>query len=161
MPMSTDITLPKTLRPTFPDRCVACGNPGPDGSLRVGTNAIGWWTYVLWTYGARFTVEVPACEPCRRQMRHQRWIRLAVCGIFAAVGIGVASYVLGSFRGPLNRWLGMGIALLCMSPWFVWETFSPRPIDLTATSETVDYEFRDESYAQEFAIINLQADDGA
>ena len=154
MPLSTDVKLPRTRTPVFPDRCVACGVPDPGCFIRVGTNAIGWWTLVFWTHGPRFSVEVPACEPCRRQMIRQRWVRLFVCGIFVVVGVGAAVYVLGSLRGPIKRWLGLGIALLCMVPWFAWELIFPRPIDLTAYSDTVDYEFRDADYAQEFAELN-------
>jgi hypothetical protein len=41
-----------------------------------------------------------------------------------------------------------------MVPYFLWETLFPRPVDLTAFAETVDYEFLDESYALEFAALN-------
>jgi len=54
----------------------------------------------------------------------------------------------------LKPWLALGIALVCMLPCFSWEVFSPRPIDLTAFRETVDYEFRDARYAEEFAALN-------
>jgi hypothetical protein len=158
MPWSTDIRLPKTITPIFPDRCVACGMPSPGRLLRVGTNAIGWWTLAFWTFGARFTVEVPACDPCKKHMIFQRWFRLAVFCLFVVIGVGVASYLLGSFQSVLNRWLAMGIGLVCASPYFLWELLSPRPIDLSAHTDTVDYEFRDEAYADEFAILNLQAD---
>jgi hypothetical protein len=154
MALSTDVTLPRTHTPVFPDRCVACGMPCPEGFVRVATHSIGWWTIVFWTHGARFSVEVPACEPCRRQMIRQRWIRSAADVAFAAVGVGIAIYVLGSLRNPLRRWLGLGIALLCMLPWIVWEFVFPRPIDLTSYAHTVAYEFRDEDYAQEFAELN-------
>ena len=60
------------------------------------------------------------------------------------------AFVFAAFRGPLKKWLAMGVALACLIPWFAWETFSPRPIDLTAYSDTVDYEFRDEEYADEY-----------
>jgi hypothetical protein len=128
--------------------------PDPGQFIRVGTNAIGWWTILLWTHGARFSVDVPACEPCRRRMVRQRWIRRFVCGIFVVFGVVVAAYCLGSLRGPIKRWLALGIALLCMVPWFAWELFFPRPIDLTAYADTVDYGFRDEAYSQEFALLN-------
>ena len=109
---------------------------------------------MFWVHGVRFSVEVPACEPCRHQMIRQRWVRLFFCGIFAVVGISVADYVLASLRGPVKRWLALGIALLCMLPWFAWELVFPRPIDLTAYADRVVYEFRDEAYAQEFAELN-------
>ncbi len=87
-------------------------------------------------------------------MISQRWIRLAVSAIFLIVGLSVAFVVLQWYKGPLRGWLALGIALLCMVPFFLWETIFPPPIDLTAYSETVDYEFLDESYAREFAALN-------
>ncbi len=155
MALSTDITLPRTQTPVFPDRCVACGVPCPETFIRVGTHSIGWWTILFWTHGARFSVNVPTCEPCRGKMIRQRWVRLAVEAIFVAVGVSVAVYVLGgSLRGPLKRWLALLIVLLCMLPWFVWELVFPRPIDLTAYAHSVNFEFRDEDYAEEFAELN-------
>jgi hypothetical protein len=153
MPMSNDVKLPKEHKPLFPDRCVACGRAAPGDSIRIGTDAIGWWTPVLWLPGARFSVDIPACGACRRAMSRQRWLRLAVCGVFIAVGTGLAHWTLGSFRG-IKRWAGMGITLLCLVPWFAWEIFSPPTIGLTAYSNAVVYEFRDASYAEEFAALN-------
>ncbi len=158
MPLSTDIRLPKDRKPIFPDRCVACGMPGPDDRFRVGTHAIGWWTLAFWTFGRRFSVDVPACEACRRQMVRQRRIRRLVSGLFLVAGVGVAIYVVGNPHG-VKRWLAMGIALACLLPSLAWEMLSPRPIDLTAYSDSVDYEFRDEDYADEFLALNQGADD--
>jgi hypothetical protein len=53
----------------------------------------------------------------------------------------------------------MGIALICLVPWLAWETVFPPPIDLTAFSETVDYEFRDPEYAEEFMELNHTDED--
>ena len=161
MPLSTDIRLPKTLKPIFPDRCVACGVPNPEGSFRVATNAIGWWTLAFWTFGRRFSIDVPACDLCRRQMIRQQWWRRIVFAGFMVVGVGLEIYLLGSTRGPLKRWLAMGIVLACLLPYSAWETFSPPPIDLTAYADTVDYEFRDEEYADEFLALNRHAADEA
>ena len=153
MPMSTDISLPKSVEPIFPDRCVACGCDDPDDFYRVGTNAIGWWTLAFWSFGPRFSAKVPACEQCCRKMVRQRWVRLAICLLFVLIGVGVAITVLGSLRG-FKRWLGMGVALLCMLPWIAFETIFPPVIDLTATATTVNYEFRDADYAEEFLALN-------
>jgi hypothetical protein len=152
--MSTDVNLPKSVLPTFPDRCVACGVEHPEDSYRVGTNAIGWWTLASWSFGQRFSVEVPSCGPCRAGMQRQRWARLAVNMACAIVGVGVGFSVLRWYAGPLKKWLVMAVALVCLLPVVLWETLFPRPLDMTAFSETVDYEFRDATYAQEFAKLN-------
>jgi hypothetical protein len=41
-----------------------------------------------------------------------------------------------------------------MIPWFAWELVFPPPFDLTVYSDTIDYEFRDQDYAEEFADLN-------
>ena len=154
MPLSTDISLPRSHTPIFPDRCVACGFPQPDHFIRVGTNTIGWWTIALWIPGTRYSrlssglrKLSAADEPAA--VGQNGWFR-----IFVVVGVAVAAYLLGSLRGPLKRWLALGIALLCMVPWFAWELVYPRPVDLTAYSSTVTFEFRDEDYADDFASLN-------
>lgn len=154
MPMSTDVNLPKSQIPVFPDRCVACGQTQPGDSIRVCTHAIGWWTGALWAFGSRFCVDVPACYSCRIEMRRQKWSRRIITWGFAAIGVAVAVYLLAEYHGPFKRWLTLGIALLCLLPLIVWETLFPPPLDLTAYSNTVDYEFRDAEYATEFAALN-------
>jgi hypothetical protein len=154
MAVSTDVKLPKAHPPVFPDRCVACGCNSPGAIYRAGTNAIGWWTLAFWSFGRRFTVEVPACEPCRARMRRQRWLQLAVNAVVIAAGVVVAGSLLQWYQGPLKRWLMLGVVLVCLLPVLVWETFFPRPFDMTAYSVTVDYEFRDPDCAAEFASLN-------
>ncbi len=154
MPLSTDVNLPKSHVRVFPDRCVACGVAEPRNMIRVGTNAIGWWTLAFWTFGSRFSVDVPACDSCRGQMLLQRWVRRLLTWAFAIVGVAIAVYILTAYGGPFKRWLALGIALACCSPYFVWEVFFPPPVDLTAYSKTVDYEFRNAEYAAEFAALN-------
>jgi hypothetical protein len=152
--MSTDINLPKSVRPAFPDRCTACGVEHPGGFYRAVTHAIGWWTLAFWSFGPRFSIDVPACQPCCGRMRRQRWIRLAVNTAFILIGVGIGFSLFRGYRGPLKKWLILPVALVCLLPVMVWETLFPRPIDLTAYSTTVDYEFRDMVYAQEFAALN-------
>jgi hypothetical protein len=154
MPLSTDINLPKNQTPVFPDRCVACGSGGPQDSIRIGTNAIGWWTLAFWASGKHFSVVAPACSGCRVEMQRQRRLRLVVSIVFGIIGVGVALMLLRGFGHPTRKWIALGIALACMLPYFIWEIISPRPVDLTAYHETVDYEFRDATYAAEFASLN-------
>lgn len=56
--------------------------------------------------------------------------------------------------GPMRKWALMISSLVCLSPFFLWEVLFPPAIELTAYSETVDYEFRDETYAVEFGLLN-------
>jgi len=51
----------------------------------------------------------------------------------------------------------MGLALLCLAPQIIFEAYFPKDFDITAFSDSVDYEFRDEDMAYEFAELNEDA----
>lgn len=98
----------------------------PGSAYRAGTNAVGWWTWLLWTFGPRHTVAVPACGPCRGRMSRRRWVQLAINVVVMAAGVMAAGSLLAWYQGPFKRWLMLGIVLVCLLPVFVWETFFPR-----------------------------------
>ena len=52
----------------------------------------------------------------------------------------------------------MGFVIVCLAPYILWETYFPPSIDITAYSESVDYEFRDSDYAYSFAALNEDAE---
>ena len=52
----------------------------------------------------------------------------------------------------------MGLILVCLAPYILWEMFFPPAIDITAYSESIDYEFRDPDYAFDFAELNDDAE---
>ena len=158
MPASTDVNLPKSHFPLFPNRCVACGADHPAVTYRAGTNAIGWWMLAFWSFGRRFTVEIPSCEPCRDRMRRQRWLQFAVNGVVIAASVVVAGSLFQWYQGPFKRWLMLGTVLVFLIPVMLWETFFPRAFDMTAYASTVDYEFRDPDYAAEFARLNRRSE---
>jgi hypothetical protein len=151
---STDVTLPKSVRPIFPDRCVGCGVPDPGYLLRLGALEGGWRLLAGWVFGARFLVDVPVCTVCGPQIVRQRRLRRFVCGMCVIAGVSLAVYVLGNILIRIKRWLAMGIVLACMIPWFLYETYWPRPIQLRAFPDSIDYQFRDEEYAEEFRSLN-------
>lgn len=152
--MSHDVTLPKDRSPTFPRRCLACGAADPTETFRAFTHAIGWWTVVLWSFGPRFSVEVPCCLACRLELRSQRWRRWIVEGVFVVAAALAAFYLLRSYEGAGKRWLLMGAALVGILPLFLWQQLHPVPLELTAYSKTVEYGFRDADFAAEFAALN-------
>ena len=52
----------------------------------------------------------------------------------------------------------MGLGLVCLAPYLLFRVFFPHSFDVTAYSASVDYEFRDEELASEFAMLNLNAE---
>ena len=154
MPLSYDVRLPKARTPIFPNRCVVCGQEEPGSFVRVRTHAIGWWTIAFMHWGSSFGASVPACPSCARRFRRQRWLRFAVLAVCVVPAVGAAMYLVGSYRGPFRKWLGVGTAVLFLTPLFLWEAFHAPSVDLTAYAESVDYEFADAEYAAEFAELN-------
>jgi hypothetical protein len=53
----------------------------------------------------------------------KRWLQLAVNAMFIVVGVVVAGSLLKWYEGPLRKWFMLGIALICLLPVFLWETF--------------------------------------
>ncbi len=159
MPFSTDIRLPRTAVPVFPDRCVACGRPHPGDFLRLSVRASGLWDLLLpWLWFTRRPArcEVPACPPCRAAAVRQRRIRFAVLVLALCVSIPfvmpwVKSW--GLSRG-WTRLLALAIGVLPLLPWGMWLALRPPPVDLTVGSDVVDYEFADAGYARDFAAQN-------
>lgn len=162
MPTSTDIKLPKSQPPAFPERCVACGLPAPGTTYRARVGAGEFWTAAFWGFGRAFAVDVPACESCIGRMRRQRYLRAAAFVAATAVGIVAGIYVgdalFREFRKPWRRWLvkltAVAVWFACCLPVFLFEVFSPRPLSLSESADAIEYEFRDAEYAREFAALN-------
>lgn len=154
MGLSADVRLPRSQAPKFPDRCVVCGGDSPDTSITVSSRSVGWWTWFFWLPGWRFAVQAPACGKCRARFLHQWWSRwlLNVAIVFSAVFL-IAPWF-SEWPRPVRKWVALGVVLLAVSPWFLWQLFFPPPLDLTVYTDTVDYEFKDEEYAAEFAALN-------
>jgi len=81
-------------------------------------------------------------------------IRTVVVWGLIFVGLGLAMWGLGQPQGFWGKWAFIGLAVVACIPLFVWEMVFPPALDLTAYSETVDYEFRDAEYAAEFRALN-------
>jgi hypothetical protein len=154
MPLSTDVRLPKMQEPVFPDRCVVCGRPKPDDRVEVGTRAIGWWTWVFGESGKRFAVQVPACAGCGRRLTSRRRRDMVLIFLFGFAGVGVGDYLFGTMPYLARSWLVWGIFLVGLVSYAVWYVVFPPPFGLTAFSDSVNYEFRDRDYAEEFAALN-------
>ena len=158
MPLSTDVNLPKQHKARFPDKCVVCGYTSPPSTVRLITGTIGWWSWLLWVFGKPFTVKAPACTVCGWRLHLQRLVSL-----FITIGLIVVAFwflwplVSDQLPRTARKWIMMGLALLCLAPQIFYEVYFPQPFDITAYSDSVDYEFRDEDMAYEFADLNEDA----
>ena len=158
MSLSTDVNLPKHHKARFPDRCVVCGRSSPESTVRLCPGAIGWWTWLLWMFGKPFTVKAPACTACGWWLHLRRVVSLLI-----TLGTVIVAFwflwpiVSDQLPRAARKWIMMGLGLLCLAPQIIYEVFFPHPFDITAYSDNVDYEFRDEDLAYEFAELNEDA----
>jgi hypothetical protein len=158
MSLSTDVNLPRSHAPQFPDRCVVCGANEPKSTVTLLTGTQGWWTWILWTFGWPLIVKAPACRWCGWRLHIGR-----LCGLILTIAITLAAiwYVWPHMSAFVPRsikiWAQAGLALTCLLPYILYQVFFPRPFDITAFSDSVDYSFRDRKAAFTFAISNSDA----
>ncbi len=158
MPMSTDIKLRRDAEPAWPDRCVCCGREEPSDRVRLRAMTSGWANVLLLGgFGRRYTAHAPACWDCARRVRLVRWVRTIVTWCLTLVGVFLAMKIMGGYRGPFRKWFALLVAFVCLTPWFFWQVFFPPAIDITVAAESVDFEFKDEDYAFEFAQLNAES----
>lgn len=156
---STDVNLPRKHKAKFPDRCVVCGHPAPEATATLITGTLGWWTWTLWCFGSACTVRAPACNHCGWRLHAGRFLSLAITIAIAAAAIWfIWPLFADAVPRSLRKFAMMGLALVCILPQIIYEVAYPKPFDITAYSDSVDYEFADEEYAIEFAALNHDAD---
>jgi hypothetical protein len=162
MARRTGITLSRSQRPVFPDRCASCGVDHPQLTDEASTAAEALYDLVLSLFSSVqsppltsfATVDVPLCAKCRDPVRRRRRVRqlthyASLVSILVAMGDVSGWYRLPIGGGPL---IGITLAYLVSSE--VWGHYFPLPLELTAVREAVTYKFRDADYAREFAALN-------
>lgn len=153
MGLSTDVTLPRSVVPRFPNRCVRCNFEGPSGRVRLTTHG-GWPRWPWWWWTRRVSVEVPCCFRCHTAIRRQRWLRTIGTTAAFLVAAGITWSYVGELPRPYRRWAALGWGLIFLAPLIGLDIFFPPVVDITAHADTVDYEFRDPQFAREFAQQN-------
>ena len=159
MAQSTDVNLPRSHTPLFPDRCVRCKVASPRSHVRLITGTLGWWTVFIWWLDKPFVTKAPACPSCARKLHGLRFLSLFATVVAAVIALWfVWPYFKDSVPDGVRKWAMMGLALICCLPQILYEVFYAMPFDVTAYSDSVDYEFTSKDYAVDFAMTNIGAD---
>lgn len=156
MPLSKDVTLPRSVIPRFPDKCIVC-HCKPDSTTKIAHNSSNWFLAffipLLMLFGWS-RVEIPICQKCKPRFRLQRWGReLISWGLIIVAVLLIMPYFSG-WSGLAKKIVVGALALLAVSPSIIAEVIWPRIFDTTAQNDTMDYEFASEEYAAEFHAIN-------
>jgi hypothetical protein len=156
----TIISLPREHKAAFPNRCVVCGEYGPDSTIRLITGEIGWWTWILAVFGTPVMIKAPACTGCSWRFHGERCAGLGMATAFFFV---IKLLILPMFPGfvprRLERWAVPGLATLFVLPLLRFGIFFPKSFAVTAYATRIDYEFGVAGLATEFAILNRAAGD--
>lgn len=156
MPTSFDVSLPRTVKPVFPDRC-PCGG-GPTNGKAVRLSFVGYnrtpsvVDYALdVNTGSNNSIDyatVPASEDCARRLRRYHfWIKVFKFGTWVPV-MGLMLWLMP----PTFVFIGAFLASL-IGP-VVWELFNPPAVGATPEEKSINWEFADKAYAEEFARLN-------
>lgn len=156
MPSSFDVTLPRSVKPVFPDRC-PCGG-GPTNGKAVRLSFVGYSrTPSLVDYALDInqsggnTIDyamVPASEACARRLRRYHfWIKVFKYVTWAPL-FGLALYL------HLPIFLSVIILLAALIYPVIWEITHPPAVGATPHPDKIGWEFADHAYAEEFARLN-------
>jgi hypothetical protein len=164
MAFSTDVRLPLDRPPVFPRRCVACGGSDPGASWVVSTRGLWQAAGNLAIFFKRLVraavrIEVPACGECCRALRTERNRRRTLRWL-GALGLGAGLVLAGRWQGlDEHGWLGthyleIGALLLAVIFLLPLEYFRPLAFDVALGADSIEFEFRDRNFAEEFARLN-------
>ena len=151
--MAATVDLPRSATPQFPRRCILCGRSNPDGTLKVRGRLLRWWTVVpmllvsVLTLWKPHVTEVPACNGCKIRFRRQQIVRPVI-----ALLVGMPTLV---FVGMLMGEAALTVAGVLLAVFLPRRAISVSPpVELSVFAQSMDFEFQDAAYAQEFARIN-------
>ena len=152
MPYSVDI--PKTQTPTFPDRCIECGELAPGTTLSYSSSTSAWKPLKepLWK---NWKVDVPVCEGCKPALRRGKWWGRLVFGIAIAVALGIMFLVITVWPTVVDRWTGYLVIIGAIAvPLLVGQAIYTPSIDFSGFADRLSFDFRSKDYAKDFAALN-------
>lgn len=160
MTISSEVNLPRSHVPRFPDRCVACGCSGPGSLTRISAGKIGGWgTWLFWWLQRPFIVRAPACNWCGWKLHRLRLLSSLITISIAVVALWYLWPYLGQHvPRALRPVAGTALVALFLMPLWVLEALFASPFNATVHPESVDYEFTAKDYALEFVMLNSDAE---
>jgi hypothetical protein len=156
MAMSTDVSLPKSTVPLWPDRCVRCGLSQPGETHQLAVLVYSFFGLFPWRSG--ITVPVPACGQCWRRLARNRVFRYLLFFVPAILTpvlliVLVHTNVLTGRLWSHRQMPGLGLIVGAL-PGLIYNVFFPMRIDATLGKTLIKYEFADAAAAAEFRALN-------
>jgi len=162
MPVSKDYKLPKDREPVFPGHCICCHSQDPDSVISASDSHSNWLVrihglilpFMDFIPKNRVRVEAPACAACSRDFKRKKVWRTVALYIYLIIAVGIAYCLVGDSESFLRKYYGVGLAIVFSIPMILWFVFHPSVLSISTSDKTVEYEFSDAEYADEFAKLN-------
>jgi|SRR5688572_18234854 len=151
--MAATVELPRSAMPQFPRRCILCGRSNPDATLKVRGHLLRWWTVVpmllvsLLSLWKPHFAEVPACTGCKTRFRRQQVVRPIVAMLVGMPLLITVALFMGETALTVS-----GVLLAGFLPRRVIAVLPP--VELSVFAQSMEFDFQDAAYAQEFARVN-------
>lgn len=146
------VTLPTGMPVTFPPRCVGCGQEFPRGTARLVTRDA---RHHLAIWAGWLTLEVPACPGCARRLHWRRWGNVGRTLAIAAGAVAFGLFFLSSrVPGFVAGSIVLSLIVAAFVFGFILDRRFPPSFHIDLRGGLTDYEFRDRSYAADFAAMN-------
>ncbi len=155
--MIETVVLPINIEPGFPNRCVVCLRKNNLGMIEVRGEAVGYSGYLKWISGRSGRCKVPAHVGCARKLRRRNfWRNIGVLVLFAALGVVWFALGVNEVQMPFefNKTSLCGAVAILFLPIFIAEELRPSPFRCREAETFVTFEFKDRTYAEEFAKLN-------
>jgi hypothetical protein len=142
----------------FPNRCPNCLNPGPVSLVRISSEHGRMTGFYVVAYKTQsLTIAIPFCSECAKTRRRCEWsdgARLVTSAVGAmALGVGLSVLL---HLPPWAAWVIIIALLALFARLFGQIGAKQRAVRLTRFDDNmVVFQFRHQSYAAEFASVNV------
>ena len=147
---SFDVRLNIEATPVFPRRCIYSNEINPDAYIKITEEKGSFMGLSLFKRPSVY--KVPILKKFIFRMKFERFIRLFVF----ILCIGCILLFLSEFELiSLDSWIEVKIVTLPLLILFAfWELYKPRLLVITKHRKTVEFEFRDHCYGEQFRLLN-------
>ena len=152
------VRLRAKAEPVFPNRCILSGEENPNSKEKISANASGPFIAILFPLLMLFQHR-RFFFFFMRKYKWKHYIQFIVrdfVPIIVVINVGYHLSPLFLKNDPFGKYKLMGLALLAISPWVIFNNWFPRKFDINAKDEWVEYEFLSKDYAEEFAKLNSE-----
>jgi hypothetical protein len=148
MPLASTVIVPNGKTPLFSECCVVCGQPCLGHTTVLHGGFHGWMGVRRWLLLQTPSVTVPAHPWCGSILKRRLLLHRVGLFFLSTAMIAVCLYL------KLSLPFCLGAVILVTAPILIWEVLRPMEFDFVGTRQGMKFEFRDASYAHEFAKLN-------